>query len=157
MTNFRLDHNTSDSKTAGLTITSIAKTKWKSRFITKMDALSGVKPPMKACTSLARSPDSHSLLRTVWTVASAVIIRFWSGIRRKYLSLRFDVTRDMPLRGLLFVLPVCWRRITMLEMVSLYTLKCQLRVILTEAWPRRSCKKVKFSEWQIAYFCWQHN
>jgi hypothetical protein len=60
------DHNTSASKTAGLvhtlvrkafstpashTITSIAKTKCKSGFITKKDVLPAVKPPMTACTT----------------------------------------------------------------------------------------------------------
>ena len=85
---------------------------------------------------LTWSPDSHSLLRTVWpeiltfakpdvlrAVSSAVIIRFWRWIRRICLSWRCEVTRDLPLRGLSFVLPVCRRRIASLEMVILDTLK----------------------------------
>jgi hypothetical protein len=67
MTNSSPDHNTSASKTVGLvhtlvrktfpmpavhTITSIAKAKWKSGFITKKDVLPGVKPP----TTVSMSP-----------------------------------------------------------------------------------------------------
>jgi hypothetical protein len=63
MTNSSPDHNTSASKTVGLVhtlvrkafptpaITSIAKTKRKSKFITKKDMLPGVKPPTTAFTS----------------------------------------------------------------------------------------------------------
>ena len=66
------------------TITSIAKRKWKSGFITKKDVLTGVKLPMTRAWPqaslailwrclrigpntgrLARNPDSRSLLRTV--------------------------------------------------------------------------------------------
>jgi hypothetical protein len=67
MTNSSPDHDTSASKTVGLvhtlvrktfpmpavhTITSIAKAKWKSGFITKKDVLPGVKPP----TTVSMSP-----------------------------------------------------------------------------------------------------
>ena len=85
---------------------------------------------------LARIPDSHSLLRTVWSeirtfarprvlwaVSSAIIIRFLRWIRPKCLSWRYDVTCNLTLRGLSFVLPVCRRRIISLEMVILDTLK----------------------------------
>jgi hypothetical protein len=102
MTNSSSDHNTSAPKTVGLvhtlvrktfptpavhTITSIAKTKWKSGFITKKDVLPGVwslqRRHARAQASLAvlwhclrigpttghlaRSPDSRSLLQTVWS------------------------------------------------------------------------------------------
>jgi hypothetical protein len=64
---------------------------------------------------LARSPDSRSLLRTVWpeirtfsrpgvilrAVSSAVIIRFRGWIMRKYLFWRCDVTRGLPASTLL--------------------------------------------------------
>ena len=89
---------------------------------------------------LARSPDSRSLLRTVWrenrtfarpgvlrAVSSTVIIRFWRWIRRKCLSSRCDVTRDLPLHGLSFVLSVCRRRIISLEIVILDTFKWSAR------------------------------
>jgi hypothetical protein len=85
---------------------------------------------------LARSPDSRSLLRTVWpeirtfarpgvlrAVSSVAVIWFWRWIRRKCLSWRCDVTRGLPLRGLSFVLLVCRRRISSLEMVIIDTLK----------------------------------
>jgi hypothetical protein len=106
------------------TITSIAKTKWKSGFITKKDVLPGVKSPTTVCTSpCLRSPmalfkdwphnrtpssESRSLLRTVWPeirtfarpgalqeVSSAVIILFRRWIRRKCLSWRCDVTHSL--------------------------------------------------------------
>jgi hypothetical protein len=85
---------------------------------------------------LARSPDSRSLLRTIWpeirtfarpgvlrAVSSVAVIWFWRWIRRKCLSWRCDVTRGLPLRGLSFVLLVCRRRISSLEMVIIDTLK----------------------------------
>jgi len=85
---------------------------------------------------LARSPDSRSLLRTVWPeirtfarpdvlreISSAVIIRFRGWIRRKCMPWRCDVTHGLPLRGLSFVLPVYRRRVISLEIVILDTLK----------------------------------
>ena len=85
---------------------------------------------------LARSPDSGSLLRSVWpeirtfarpgvqrAVSSAVIIRFRGWIRRKCLSWSLNVSRGLSLRGLSFVLPICQRQITNLEIVILDTLK----------------------------------
>jgi hypothetical protein len=50
-------------------------------------------------------------------VSSTVIIRFWRWIRRKCLSSRCDVTRDLPLHGLSFVLSVCRKRIISLDIV----------------------------------------
>jgi hypothetical protein len=80
--------------------------------------------------------DSRSLLRTVWSeirtfarpgilraVSLAVIIPFRRWIRRKYMFRLCHITRDLPLRGLSFVLPVCRRRITSLEMVILDKLR----------------------------------
>jgi hypothetical protein len=135
--------------------------------------------------SLVRSPDSRSLLRTVWpeiqtfarpivlrTVSSAVIIRFRSWIRCKFLSWRCDVTRSLPLRGLSFVLPVCRRRIISLDTVFLDTLKWSTTAWwIIPAWTIPTLThghfeeavastflwKFKFSEWQIVYFYWQHN
>jgi hypothetical protein len=52
-------------------------------------------------------------------VSSAVIILFRRWIRCKCLSWRCGVTCGLSLRGLSFVLPVCRRRITSLEMVIL--------------------------------------
>ena len=85
---------------------------------------------------LAWSPDSRSLLRTVWpkirtlarqgvlqAVFSAVIIWFRRWIRRKCLSWCCDVTCGLLLLGLSFVLPACQRWIISLEMVILDTLK----------------------------------
>ena len=135
--------------------------------------------------SLARSPDYRSLLRTVWpeiqtfarpgvlrAVSSAVVIRFRKWIMSKWLSWRCDVTHGLSLRGLSFLLLVCRRRISSLEMLILDTL----------TWSATACEsfqpepytplahghfdgaeastflwKLKFSEWQIVYFCWQHN
>ena len=141
MTNSCADHNTSASKMVGLvhtlvhktfhtlavhTITSIAKTKWKSGFVTKKDVLPGVKPP-----SLARSPDYRSLLRTVWPAIQslarpgvlAFITRFRRWICRIYPSWRCDVTCGLPRRGLPFVLNVSRRQIISFEIVILETLK----------------------------------
>ena len=56
-------------------------------------------------------------------VSSAVIILFWRWMRCKCLSGRCDVTRGLQLRVLLFLLSVCRRRISNLEMVILDTLK----------------------------------
>jgi len=85
---------------------------------------------------LTRSPDSLSLLRTVWpkirafarpgvlhAASSVVIIRVRRWIRRKCLSWRCDVTRGLPLREMSFVLSV-WRwRVISLKMVILDTLR----------------------------------
>ena len=164
MTNSSPNHNTSDSKTLRLvhtlvrktfptpavhTIMSIAKTKWKSGFITKKERMCcqvwilQSLPILRRCWrsgpttgSLARSTDSRSLLRIILSeigtfarpgvlraVSSAVIIRFRRWIRRKCLSWRCDVTCALPLRCLSFVLPVCRRRIIRPEIVILDTLK----------------------------------
>ena len=133
---------------------------------------------------LARSPDSHSLLRTVWpdirtfarpgvlrTVSSAVIIRFRRWIKRQCLSWRCDVTRGLLLRGLSFVLFACRRGIISLEMVILDTsVVCNglgrhsslnhthrsLTFILMETWHRRSCENSNVQNGQFLT-CWQHN
>jgi hypothetical protein len=90
-----------------------------------------------------------------------IIIRFRRWIRRKCLSSRCDVTRDLPLHGLSFVLSVCRRRIISLEIVILDTSKWSARlmshsslnhahrsltVILTEPWHRRSCENFQNGE-----------
>ena len=134
---------------------------------------------------LARGPDSRSLLRTVWpeirtfarpgvlrTVSSVVITRFRRWIRRKCLSWRYDVTCGLPLRDHSFILPVCRRRIISLEMVILSTLKWSATAWwVIPAWTIPTARsrsfcwshgidvlvKIQFSEWQIVYFCWQHN
>jgi hypothetical protein len=134
---------------------------------------------------LARRPDSRSLLRKVWSeirtfarpcvlraVSSAVTIQFRRWIRRKYLSWRCDVTHGLPFRDLSFALPVCRRRIISLEMVILDTLKWSAtawRSLQPKPYPPPThghsdgavastfLWKFKFSEWQIVYFCWQHN
>jgi hypothetical protein len=156
MTNYSPDHNTSASKTAGRIHTRARKrSPWYSslkRMCCQVWSLQGRCVRAEANLAglvlwrciridpttgrLARSPESRSLLRTVWpemcmfarsdvlrAVASAVIIRFQRRIRRKCLSWRCDVTRGLPLRGLSFDLPVCRRRIISLEIVILETLK----------------------------------
>ena len=137
------------------TITFIAKTEWKSGFIAKrmryqLWSLQWRRARAQASLAiqwrclrigpttgrLARGPDWHSLLRTVWSeirtftrpgvlraVSSAVIIRFQRWRRRKCLSSRCEITRGLPLRCLSFLLPVCRRRIISLAMVILDTLK----------------------------------
>jgi len=81
MTNSSPDHNTSTSKTVGLVntlvrktfptlvvhmITSIAKMKCKSGFVTEKDELPGVKAPTTACTSPGLSRD-HMVLFKDWS------------------------------------------------------------------------------------------
>jgi hypothetical protein len=132
---------------------------------------------------LDRSPYSRSPLRTVWlenrtfarpgvlrAVPSTVIIRFLRWIRRKCLSSRYDVTRDLPLHSLSFVLLVCRRWIISLEIVILGTFKWSARLdesFQSEPYPPlahghfdgavASTFLWKFSEWRIVYFCWHHN
>ena len=132
---------------------------------------------------LAGSPDSRSLLRTVWrenrtfarpgvlrAVSSTVNIRFWRWIRRKCLSSLCDVTRDLPLHCLSFVLSVCRKRIISLEIVILDTFKWS--AVPDESFQSEPCPPLahghfdgavastflwKSSEWRIVYFCWHHN
>jgi hypothetical protein len=72
------------------------KAKWKSGFITKKDVLPSVKPPTTRTRTqvslvvlwrclrigpttecLVRSPDSRSLLRTVWSEIRTAILKIW--------------------------------------------------------------------------------
>ena len=92
---------------------------------------------------LTRSPDSRSLLWTVWlkirtfarpgvlrVVSSAVIIRFRRWIRCKWLSWRCHVTRGLP-----------WRVGNGLVSHSILNhTHRSLAVILTEPWHRCSCE-----------------
>ena len=185
------------------TITSFTKTKWKSlkRMCCQVWSLqlwharaqASLAVPLRCLRivpttgRLARSPDSRSLLRTVWpeiltfarpcvlqAVSTAIIKRLGWWKRRKCMSGRCDVTRGLQLRDLSIVLPVCWRRIISREMVILDTVKLSvlprpgesfqpepyprwLTVILTDPWYRRSCENFNFQNGKIVHFCWQHN